>query len=299
MERKINERFDAVLALLPRSLACAISAALSEAPVEEIRLRASRPPQIITARDETVLRDALFTIEDAKMLLDKLCRHSVYSYADELQQGFIALEGGIRVGVCGRPVVENGRIVRLLEVTSFNIRITREVIGCAEGVMPHITEKGRPVSSLIISPPGGGKTTLLRDIARCVSDGCGALPSKTAIVDERGELAGCVGGLPSFNIGVRTDVMELAPKAEAVMQLIRSMSPEVIVTDELGSAGDAEAIAEAARCGTAVISSAHAASRDELILREPLKNIISTGVFKRILLIKRSGSVLRILPLIP
>lgn len=292
-----NDRIGAVLALLPRGISAAIGSRMTDVPIEEIRLRTARPLQMITAKDEAIVPGAVFSAQDAHELLEKLCRHSVYSREDELKQGFLTLDGGTRVGVCGRPVIEDGRIIRLTKVTSFNIRITREVMGCAESILPYMTYQGRPVSTLIAAPPAGGKTTLLRDIARCVSDGIGVLPCRTAIADERGELAGCVDGAPSFDVGARTDVMELAPKAEAMRMLIRSMSPEVIVTDELGGEDDAQAAAEAAACGTVVIASVHASSGDELQSRSSLRKLIASGVFKRVLLVKRSGSLLRILPL--
>ena len=299
METNFNEITRAVLELLPSRLSRAISSCCPESPIEEIRLRVGRPVQLVTAREDLILCGTSFSMDEARELLEKLCRHSIYSHEDELRNGFLTLSGGSRVGVCGRPVVENGRIVRLTQVSNFNIRITREAIGCAEPVMQHIIEQGMPVSALIAAPPGGGKTTLLRDIARCISNGVGLPPQKVALADERGELAGCIDGAPSFDIGERTDVFELAPKAEAIMTLIRTMSPRVIITDELGGAEDANAVLEAARCGVEVIASAHASSKDELEKRGRLKTLLDAKVFKRILIVKRSGSVLKIFPIRP
>lgn len=299
MDTTVNERLRSILTLLPVRIAKAVAVRIGEAAVEEIRLRTARPPQIVTAKDEVLAECASFTADEAKELLEKLCRHSVYSMEEELRQGFITLEGGMRVGVCGRPVIRNGAILRLVDVYGFNIRFTAEATGCAEGVLKHISEHGYPLSSLIVSPPAGGKTTLLRDIARCISDGVGMLPQKVAIADERGELAGCIGGRPSFDIGARTDVFDMTPKAEAISMLVRTMSPNVIITDEIGSPRDTEAISEAARCGVCVIASAHAASRDDLFKRKSLRPLFDDGVFKRILLLKRSGSILRMIPITP
>ena len=285
-----------ILALLPKRIAEAFESERTEHSVEEIRLRTARKPQIVTSFGDYLLECGAFSKAEAEELLEKLCRHSVYSHEEELRRGFVSLEGGIRVGVCGRPFIESGRIVRLTEVNCFNFRITREAVGCAREIMRYVTERGRPVSSLIISPPGGGKTTLLRDITRCFSYGESVPPVKVGLADERGELAGCVCGTPTFDIGPRTDVMELAPKAEAVKTFVRTMSPDLIVTDEIGDGDDASALAEAARCGVAVIASAHAGSTAEIAGRRETAEAVSSGVFRRILLLRRSGNTLHISP---
>ncbi len=286
-----------VLSVLPKRTASAVERLImSGSQVEEIRLRTGRPAQLIASSGEFMQDAPVFTREEAAELLDKLCRHSVYAREDELKMGFITLDGGARVGVCGRPVVENGRIKRMTDITSFNFRLTREAVGCAESVMDYLLENGRPVSALIAAPPAGGKTTLLRDIARCLSNGVCSAPFKVALLDERGELAGLIDGEPSFDVGLRTDVMEFAPKAEAMSIFIRTMNPDVILTDEIGGAGDAEALEEAARCGAAVIASAHASGCDELKKRPALQKAMASGVFKRVLLLRRNGSVLHISP---
>ena len=294
MEIGSDKRIKAILNLLPGRIARAFERMDMSSMPEEIRLRAGRPPQIVAAKGEELLSEAVFSAAEAKELLEKLCCHSVYAMEEELKKGFVTLEGGIRVGVSGRPVVREGRVIRLTSVSCFNIRITREALGCAEGVMGMLLEEGRPVSCLIAAPPGGGKTTLLRDIARCLSDGIGSHAFKVALADERGELAGCVNGVPSFCIGARTDVMEFAPKAEAIPMLVRTMSPDVIITDEIGDPRDAEAVSEASRCGAAVIASAHASSYSELKERRALSSLLGSGAFRRILLLKRSGSVLHV-----
>ena len=286
-----------VISVLPKRAASAVERLIASGAVpEEIRLRTGRPMQIVTSADEYIPETPPFTREEAAELLERMCRHSVYSREDELRMGFVTLDGGARVGVCGRPVVENGRIKRMTEITSFNFRLTREALGCAEGVMEYILENGRPVSTLIAAPPAGGKTTLLRDIARCLSNGVRSRPFKVALHDERGELAGMVEGTPSFDVGLRTDVLEYASKAEAMEIFVRTMDPDVIITDEIGGPGDAEALAEAARCGAAVIASVHASGCDELKKRPSIEKTLASGVFKRVLLLRRSGSMLRISP---
>ena len=299
MGNSLDSLQNSILGMLPKRFSGSISELFGSAPCEEIRLRVGRRPQVVFFSGDVILDVPPFTREEAGELIERLCRRSVYARSEELKNGFVTIEGGARVGVCGKPVVSGGRIERLSDITCFNIRLAREVTGCAENVMPYLTERGRPVSALIAAPPAGGKTTLLRDIARCFSEGVGAIPVKVAIADERGELAACVEGIPSFLIGSRTDVMELLPKAEAIRIFIRSMSPELIVTDELGGEDDAEAVSEASRCGVAVIASVHAASAEELLSRRTVAGAIRSGAFKRVLMLKRSGSTLRVFPVKP
>lgn len=296
MEAFISNQIKSVISLLPITLGEAVTKACSGRSVEEIRFRSGRPPQIVFSDGEMLLSDLRFTKKDSSELLEKLCRHSVYSHEDELKQGFIAYDGGIRVGVCGKAVTDNGRIVRLTDISSFNIRVAREVIGCSKEIIGYIFDKGSPVSTLIVSKPGGGKTTLLRDIARCLSDGICADPMKVCIADERGEIAGSIDGVPTYAVGARTDVYELAPKSESIMMFIRAMNPDVIITDEIGSYKDSSAVKEAAGCGVCVIASTHAGSRDELMTREPMRDLILSGAFKRLLLLNRKGGLLRITP---
>ncbi|MBQ1818401.1 MAG: stage III sporulation protein AA [Clostridia bacterium] len=292
----MKTRFEKLLSFLPERIARAAASAAGGAAVEELRLRTARPPQLVFANGDALAEGVVFTPDDAKELLERLCRHSVYSHGEELANGFITVDGGSRVGVCGRPVTEGGRVVRLTEITGFNMRVSYEAVGCAEAVMGLLTEGGSPVSTLIAAPPSGGKTTLLRDAARCFSYGVGARPVKVAVADERGELAGSIDGAPSFDLGPRTDVMELCPKAAAIPMLIRSMSPDLVITDEVGGGADAEALSEAARCGVRVIASAHASSGEELLARKDLKPILNCGAFTRVLLLKRSGSRLTVCP---
>ncbi len=281
------------LSVLPARIASALNGIDTVYRVEEIRLRVGRIPQIVTSEGELMLDISPFTPNEAHELLERLCKYSVYACADELRQGFITLDCGSRVGLCGKPVLDNGRISMLTDVSGFNIRIAAEMLGCAEPFIACFLRYGEPVSTLIASPPGGGKTTLLRDTARCLSNGIGMVRGvKTAIADERNEIAGMVRGVPTFDVGMRTDVMQSVPKAESIMMLIRNMSPRVIITDEIGCVADAGAIAEASRCGVAVIASAHAGSIEELMRRECTEKLLSERVFERIMLLKRHGSSL-------
>lgn len=254
--------------------------------LEEIRIRAYRPMQIICSGYSGVIETELIDERVCAMLLERLCDYSSYSHEDERKNGFITLRGGYRVGLCGRMGGKNS----VGRVSGFNIRIAREWKGCADGLMPNIIGKdGRAVSTLLLSAPGVGKTTMLRDIARQLSDGCVCNGKKIAIADERSEIAGAYLGIPTLDVGARTDVMDGWPKAQAIQMLIRTMSPEVIVTDEIGGTEDAAALGEAARCGVAVIASAHARDAESAKERPELTSLLKAGLFERIVELYRNG----------
>lgn len=233
---------------------------------------------------------------DAAMRLVTEC--SIYALERELAAGYITLRGGHRVGLVGRAVLEGGRIRTQRELSAMNFRIARQIIGAADSIMPYIVRRVGTLqhhrvsvfSTLILSGPGYGKTTLLRDIARQLSYGQHGTGLMVGVVDERSEIAACSGGIPGNDLGPRADVIDSCPKAEGMMIMIRSMSPDVIVTDEIGHAADSEAIEEARRCGVAVIASAHASDWDDAQRRPALRDILARGAFERgILLSNRLG----------
>ncbi len=251
--------------------------------IREIRLRAGRPLTVTDERGERLL-GAPRTEAQIESAADALTRHSLYAREEELKNGYLALEGGCRAGVCGRWT--DGRVSG---VTSICIRLARAVPGCADGCMPYLYARGRPVSALTLSPPGLGKTTLLRDVARQFSNGTrwGA-GVNVAVADERRELSGS----GTLDLGERTDILEGCGREEALSMLVRTMRPDVIVTDELGRAGDALAVREAIRCGTAVIASAHADSFASALERRVLKELLEERSFDRI--IRLAGGVGRV-----
>lgn len=227
----------------------------------ELRIRAGRPVQLIGGSGE-MLRGGAVSAELVEQTARSLAGHSLYAREEELREGYFTIEGGIRVGVCGRMPAPDGRPLPVTHIGSLCIRLAREIRGAADGVMDALWEGGCPVSAAVVSPPGMGKTTLLRDIARQLSDGTGGRRGvRVAVADERGEIAGCVLGVPMLDVGARTDVMDGCPRREAMRLMVRAMSPEVIVTDELGHESDAEAVADAMRSGVRVIASVHADSR--------------------------------------
>ncbi len=253
--------------------------------VSELRLRAGRP---VTLCGERPLRlDLSPTQDDLRAMADAMLGHAAHTRQEELRQGFVTLPGGHRAGLCGRAAVKDGRLLALQDIASLCVRIAREVRGAADALMPWLLSGEEPVSALIVSPPGFGKTTLLRDAARQLSDGGLAV----TLVDERSEIAACARGVPTLNVGENTDVLDGCPKAEGMRLALRAMNPRVLVTDELGGPEDAAAVAEAARCGVTVLASAHGRSYRDLSLRPPLQSALSSGVFERVAVLTGVGRI--------
>lgn len=242
--------------------------------IREVRMRIGRPLQVISDVDK-LLGDNL-TPDFLKNIVDLYTDYSLYTQEEEIRNGFFTLKDGSRVGVCGRVTFEDGKIKNLANIGSLSVRVAREVKGCAEDLIPEIFLDGKTFSVLVFSAPGFGKTTLLRDIARLLSDS----GLKIAVVDERHEIAACLQGVPTMDVGARTDVLDGCPKYIAIKQLIRTMSPQVIITDEIGDARDAQAILDAARCGVSIIASAHAPDFDSLNRRMSISRLLQEGVFE-------------------
>ena len=267
------------------------------AKTEEIRLRYSRPLVICWAGGESYLGEEgpvagpgeayLLSGEDLRQTIELISSYSLYAFEDEIRQGYLTIPGGHRVGLAGRAVLEKGTIKVLRDINSCNIRIARQIRGAAERVLPFLIDRklGRVFHSLIISPPQGGKTTLLRDLARIISNGISVLGQrgqKVGIVDERSEIAGCFRGVPQLDIGLRTDVLDACPKAEGIMLMLRSLSPQVIITDELGRPEDTRAVEEAVHAGVSIIASAHGSCLEEVMQRPILREMLEKNYFERL-----------------
>lgn len=309
-----EEALVSVLPLLPLPVRQAVALLPQEvkARTEELRIREDRPLEVVYAGgygfvgsngSVQVQAAGAYTPsrEDCGKLLELLTRHSVYSFEEELKRGFITVEGGHRVGLSGRTVLEDSRVRLIRDVSGFNIRIAREVWGCGREVLPRIVDAAERTvhHTLIVSPPGHGKTTLLRDLARLISAGEWPAPGfgggrKVGIVDERSEIAACVRGVPRFQVGPRTDVMDGCPKAEGMIMMIRSMSPEVLVVDEIGRPEDARAVHEAVHAGIRIIATAHGSSREDALRRPVLRDLAEGGVFDRLVLLRDRGRSIRV-----
>ncbi len=282
---------ESALRILPAGIAAALLAAGPAGPWEEIRLRLGRPVGVVTTHGEFLLDGASrpMTARDLEECLSRASGSSLYACEEELRQGFLTLAGGHRLGICGRAVVEGGRLRTLRQVTSLNLRLARGVPGAAGRILPLLVAEGRLLGTLVFSAPGAGKTTFLRDLVRQASTGApsaGLRPSRVAVLDERFELAG--GCPPAFDLGPRTDVLSGCPRPAGVEILLRAMNPEVVVTDELGRPEDAGAVEDLLRCGVAVVASAHAGSLDQLLRRPALRPLVAGGAFGRFVLLTRS-----------
>lgn len=240
--------------------------------LREIRIRAERPTVFVTGSRTASLPWSPGQ-NQLEALLEALSEHSLYARQDETSHGYLTLRGGHRMGLCGHAVVSDGRSV-LSDIGSVCIRIAGEHPGTADPLIRCLS--GRR-NILIIGAPGSGKTTMLRDLARQLSTGRNAL--QTAIIDERCELAACTGGIPQLDVGEATDVLDGLPKTDAFPWLIRAMSPQLIITDELGGPEDAAAVLDAMSCGVSVCASVHSASLQEAAARPALATLMSRRAF--------------------
>jgi stage III sporulation protein AA len=267
--------------------------------IEEIRIRTGRPIEV-TMAGKTEFLPYIVQANDALQLLNKISHHSIYALEEELKRGYITIDGGHRIGLAGKVILENGKVKAIRDISSFNIRIAKEKIGISDNLIPSLYQ-GQWKHTIIIGPPQTGKTTLLRDIARMASTGDpirGIPPYKVGIVDERSEIAGCVNGVPQLTFGNRIDVLDACPKAEGMMMMIRSMSPEILVVDEIGRVEDAEAILEAVNAGIKLIMTTHGESFEDIQKRPTLQKIIKQGIFQRFIELSRKkgpGTITKIL----
>lgn len=263
------------------------------AEVQEIRLRVGAPLLVICKNREYYvdsrgrLKTAaqgvhVVTKEELRETMEYISSYSLYAFEEELRQGFITIQGGHRIGVAGKTVVEDQNIRGMKYISFINVRLSHQVLGCADPVMPYIYEDGQVMHTLIVSPPRCGKTTLLRDIIRQLSTGNGYHRGVTVgVVDERSELGACHQGIPQNDLGIRTDILDCCPKARGMMMLVRTMSPQVIAVDEVGSRQDMEAIEYVMSCGCKLVATVHGNSVEDLRQKPVLQEMIRRRMFER------------------
>ena len=280
-------RYEQAAAILPSRLR-RIAMELSEgdrARAEEFRLRAGRCMSVLLPEGERSL-EVIVTPEELETLCDIAADFSRYASMETLRQGFLPVRGGFRVGLCGAAVMKDGAVTNLKQISSAVIRISRERRGAARAVTPQLFEEGRFQSTLLLSPPGGGKTTLLRDVVRQLSAGDGVPPQRVALIDERSEVAVMYRGQPQMDVGPRTDVLDGCPKALAIPMVLRAMNPQIIAVDEITLRADVLAMAQAAGCGAALLATVHAADVKELEQKPLYRELLANRVFRRAVLIR-------------
>ena len=208
-----------LIKIFPPNVMRYISDYIKEGGVQEIRIKVEKPLIITLERGEVVT--SLRTCkEDIKYILQRISSYSLYAYEEEIKQGFITIKGGHRVGLAGECVMEGGKLKTIRNISSLNIRISHEILGCSKKIMKYIYQNKRVYNTLIISPPKCGKTTILRDVAKNLSEE----GKKISIIDERSEIAACYMGVPQMNVGIRTDVLDNCLKGEGMMMAIRTLS---------------------------------------------------------------------------
>lgn len=229
------------------------------------------------------------TEEMLKETFGFICKHSVYAYEEEIRQGFITIEGGHRIGLAGQAVVERDKVRNIKYVSGLNIRLASERIGCGEKVIEMITDKHNIFNTLIVAPPCAGKTTLLRDCIRLLSNGSKGIDGvRVGVADERGELGACYHGVPQNDLGVRTDVLDRIPKASGILMLIRSMAPRVIAVDEIGSEDDMEALKNACLSGCNILATIHGASPYDIYEKTVFEHLKAGNMFQRYIVLQRN-----------
>ena len=336
MKQNAGKRIDNILIKLPESMRDRIEKLPAQTlqQLEEIRIRTNTDTLLISGGREYSLRDGVeITAEVLEEILNRLLDYSYYAYEEELSRGYITIEGGHRVGICGRVTLENGQVHLIKDVSSLNIRRSREITGASEkilgavlspakapaesvpnagisagcgdekspvtsdllGVCSSAADYGRMVvrNTLIISPPKCGKTTMLRDLARNLSNA----GFRIWICDERSEIAGCYDGKTSYDLGPRTDVLDGCPKADGILMLIRAMSPDVVMTDEIGKPEDAAAIRSALSAGVKIITTIHGSSFEDAA-KSAVGSLITDHVFETLIFLSAqpvTGTVEKIL----
>ncbi len=274
-----------ILSLFDENLKNAISCE-EIAKMEEIRLRSGKHAEIVFPEKRKTL-GIISSPEDIFSCVRRALRYSLFANEEEIRLGRIVIPGGHRVSFFGRAVRREGVIISQDNFSGLCVRIAREKKGCSDRLMKYVISGGQVLSTLIISPPGIGKTTVLRDLARNISTGEKAL--RCVIIDEKGEIASNVGGMNYLDVGERSDVLTLFDKPSGINMAVRNMNPEVIFCDEIGSPEDSASLSEAVRCGVKIIATAHGENISGLMERKDLSDTVNSRIFDRYIFISRNN----------
>lgn len=276
---------DALLPLFPKELREILAAALNEDSkrTEEIRCRIGHPVAVLRSGRMEQLTTVNVTAAHLDYLIERATNASVHAYTEEIQNGYLFTSSGYRIGLCGTVYFSGQTIAGIRDITSVSIRIPHELRGCADGVYQKLVKNGFR-STWILSPPGCGKTTLLRELIRKLSES----GLRIAVADERGEIAAINGRRAGFDLGSNTDVMTGGRKGECAMMLLRAMNPQVLAFDEITAKADLKAIKQAAGCGVELLATAHAADRTTLRSRSLYRKLLKDGIFEKAVWIQKS-----------
>lgn len=261
--------------------------------IQEIRLNIDKPLIVLNNNKEIIL-DYKISANDLKFIMQKISNYSLYAFEEEIRQGYITIQGGHRVGLSGQCVMEKGAVKTIKNISSMNIRICREVKGCSRHIINNIIENGQVLNTVIISPPKCGKTTMLRDLARNISDGIDSinlLGKRTVVIDERSEIAACFRGVPQMDVGLRTSVYDNCLKSEGMLMAIRSMAPEVIICDEIGTYKDIESLVLAYNSGVNIIATIHGNNIEDLYKRPVFSSLLENKIIKRVVVLSNKKGI--------
>ena len=278
---------DEIIRILPSDICDEVRNFILMDPIQEIRIKVNKPIIIYLSNKEIILK-RVATVNDIKQILVKVSNYSLYAHEEEIKQGYITIKGGHRIGIAGECVLSKGDVRTIRNISSLNIRICKEVKGCSNEIMKYIVDNDRINNTLIISPPKCGKTTILRDIARNISNGMpinNLKGKKVSIIDERSEIASCFNGIPQLDVGIRSDILDNCLKKDGMLMAIRSLSPEILICDEIGTKGDIEALNMAFNSGVNIIVTIHGYSIEDIYKRKVFKDLLENSILEKVIVL--------------
>lgn len=296
MEPKLYQ--EELLQIFPKELKKRITETVDFKNVTEIRLRAGLPISIVTTKEKYFLyktasvtkakEEWVLSGKELQLIFEKISQYSVFAYKEEIGEGFITLKGGHRAGLCGKYYYNGEGKPQIKNISSINLRIARQVSDCARDIFPKLFEKGEFCHTLLVSPPGNGKTTYLRDLIRLLSDGTKEFSGKNvAVVDERSEIGNRTRERLGFYLGRQTDLLDHCPKAEGMLMLLRTMTPEILAADEIGGEKDIQALAYVRNCGCSLLMTVHGSSLGDIFHRPILGEYLNKYPFERYVFLKK------------